>query len=195
MKKKIIICTVTAIMIVLSVFIVKCYKTQKLINELKNVEDDFIGVFQLEGYKENFADLDLKYIGQAKVGLEKTKKYEMETYSMTIYPRFDGDTLYAIDGYLFFESERSFEIYKDTFKLYDIGFELEYEEGKMYVMSLGRELKWLQFNPDWISQSGTVANRAGFKWDEETVPNTVYVYEFSYDNNKYGNLGVMAAEF
>ena len=195
MKRKIIVCAVIAIIIVLSVFAVECYKTQKLINELKNVEDSLIGVFQLEGYKENFADLDLKYVGQAKVGVEKPKKYEAETYSMTIYPRFDGDTLYAIDGYLFFESERSFEIYKDTFELYDIDFALEYEEGTMYVMSLGRELTWLQFNPDWISQAGTVVNRAGFKWDEETVSNMVYVYEFSYDNNKYGNLGQMAVEF
>lgn len=35
----------------------------------------------------------------------------------------------------------------------------------MYVTSLGRELKWLQFNSDWISQPGPVANRVDRKWD------------------------------
>lgn len=50
-------------------------------------------------------------------------------------------------------------------------------------------------NPDWISQFGTVANRVGFEWNEEIVPNTVYVYEFSYDYKEYGNLGEMTVEF
>lgn len=167
--------------------------SQKILRELENLENGYRKV-KLEGYKRNFINLDIKYVGQAKVSIEKTD--EFEDYVMNGIPRFDGDTLYAIEGYLFFSDEMTFEIYKDNyFGLYDIDFVIDYEEGKKYVMSIGRELKWLQFNPDWISQFGTVANRVGFEWNEEIVPNTVYVYEFSYDHKKYGNLGEMTMEF
>ena len=194
MKKKIIVCVVFIIVIVLAVFVAEYCKNQKLLCEIKSQEGGYIRMFRLKGYKKNFINLDLKYVGQAKVSIEKTDEFEM--YLMETCPRFDGDTLYAIDGYLFFASEMSFEIYKDNFfELYDIDFVPEYGEEKMYVMSIGRELKWLQYNPDWISQFGTVANRAGFKWDEEVVPNTVYVYEFSYDYKKCGYLGEMTLEF
>lgn len=193
MKKKIIVCAAFIIVIVSTIFIVPYYKKQKILHELESLENGY-RIFTLEGYKKNFVNLDLKYVGQAKVSIEK--KSEFEVYTMKEGPRFDGETLYAIDGYLFFAGDRGFEIYKDIyFGLYDIDFDIDYEEGKEYVMSIGRELKWLQFNPDWISQFGTVANRAGFEWNEEVVLNTAYVYEFSYDYKKYGNLGEMTIEF
>lgn len=171
----------------------KYYEKQKILRELESLKNGYRD-FPLEGYKRNFVNLDIEYVGQAKVSIEKTS--EFEDWMMQEMPRFDGNTLYAIDGYLFFPDEMTFEIYKDIyFDLYDIDFVLDYEEGKWYVMSIGRELKWLQFNSDWISQFGTVANRVGFDWNEEIVPYTVYVYEFSYDNKKYGNLGEMLLEF
>ena len=179
MKKKIIVCVVVVIVIDSTIFMAQYYKRQKILRELESLENGY-RIFTLEGYKKNFINLELKYVGQAKVSIEK--KSEFEVYTMKEGPRFDGDTLYAI--------------YKDIyFGLYDIDFVIDYEEGKKYVMSIGRELKWLQFNPDWISQFGTVANRAGFEWNEEVIPYTVYVYEFSYDNKKYGNLGEMTMEF
>lgn len=193
MKKKIIVCAVVIIIIVFTIFMVQYCKKQKILHELESLENGY-RLFTLEGYKKNFVDLDLKYVGQAKVSIEKSDEFEM--YVMKEKPRFDGETLYAGEGYLFFAGEEGFKVYKDIhFGLYDIDFDIVYEEGKEYVMSIGRELKWLQFNPDWISQFGTVANRAGFEWNEEVVPNTVYVYEFSYDYKKYGNLGEMTIEF
>lgn len=48
----------------------------------------------------------------------------------------------------------------------------------MYVFSLGRKLKWLQYNPDEISQFGGVMNRAGKEWDAEIEEDMVYFYEF-----------------
>ena len=193
MKKKIIVCVGVVIVIASTIFLVQYYKKQKILHELESLENGY-RLFTLEGYKKNFINLELKYVGQAKVSTEK--KSEFEVYTMKEGPRFDGETLYAIDGYLFFPDKMTFEIYKDIyFNLYDIDFDIGYEEGKEYVMSIGRELKWLQFNPDWISQFGTVANRAGFEWNEEVVPYTVYVYEFSYDYKKYGNLGEMTIEF
>lgn len=191
--KKIMVCVVAGIMIVLAIFMAKYYEKQKVLRELESLENGYRD-FPLEGYKNNFVNLDIEYVGQAKVSTEKTGDFEI--YTMKEGPRFDGDTLYAIDGYLFFSDKMTFDIYKDIyFDLYDIDFVLDYEEGKWYVMSIGRELKWLQFNPDWISQFGSVANKVGFDWNEEIVPYTVYVYEFSYDNKKYGNLGEMLLEF
>lgn len=191
--KKIIVCVVAGIVIVSAIFMTKYYEKQKILRELESLKNGYRN-FTLEGYKRNFVNLDIEYVGQAKVSTEKTGDFEI--YTMKEGPRFDGDTLYAIDGYLFCTDEMTFEIYKDIyFDLYDIDFVLNYEEGKWFVMSIGRELKWLQFNPDWISQFGTVANRVGFDWNEEIVPYTVYVYEFSYDNKKYGNLGEMLLEF
>lgn len=191
--KKIIVCVVAGIMIVSAIFMAKYYEKQKILRELESLENGYRD-FPLEGYERNFVNLDIKYVGQAKVSTEKTNEFEI--YTMKEGPRFDGDTIYAIDGYLFFSDKMTFDIYKDIyFDLYNIDFVLDYEEEKWYVMSIGRELKWLQFNSDWISQFGTVANRVGFDWNEEIVPNTVYVYEFSYDNKKYGNLGEMTVEF
>lgn len=191
--KKIMICVVAGIVIVSAIFMTKYYEKQKILRELESLKNGYRN-FTLEGYKGNFVNLDIEYVGQAKVSTEKTGDFEI--YTMKEGPRFDGDTLYAIDGYLFCTDEMTFEIYKDIyFDLYDIDFVLDYEEGKWFVMSIGRELKWLQFNPNWISQFGTVANRVGFDWNEEIVPYTVYVYEFSYDNKKYGNLGEMLLEF
>ncbi len=193
MKKRLLCIVVAVIVIVLAIFTAEYCKSQKILRELESLENGY-QEFELEGYKKNFVDLDIKYVGQAKVSIEKTNEFEL--YVMDGVPRFDGDTLYAIEGYLFFPDEMTFEIYKDNyFGLYDIDFVVEHEEGKKYVMSIGRELKWLQFNPDWISQFGTVANRVGFEWNEEIVPNTVYVYEFSYDYKKYGNLGEMTIDF
>lgn len=102
LKKKIIVCVVVAIIIASTIFMAQYYKRQKILRELENGYMPFT----LEGYKKNFINLKLKYVGQAKVSIEK--KSEFEVYTMKEDPRFDGETLYAIDGYLFFLDKMTF---------------------------------------------------------------------------------------
>lgn len=74
------------------------------------------------------------------------------------------------------------------YEFYDEDFDpqsaLEKGGDSMYVFSLGRKLKWLQYNPDEISQFGGVMNRAGKEWDAEIEEDMVYFYEFEY-SGKY----------
>ncbi|GFI03608.1 hypothetical protein IMSAGC005_02445 [Lachnospiraceae bacterium] len=149
--------------------------------------------FGLYGKERNFVDLDFEYVGSAKVDSTETSTFD--DFKMNGYPRFDGNTLYAEEGYYFFSDELGFKLFKDSFKLYDYDFSIDYEKGKCYVISIGRELIWLQFNPEWVSAFGTVANRVGYDWNKEVVPNTVYVYSIHYDVERYGGLGVMTMEF
>lgn len=55
------------------------------------------------------------------------------------------------------------------------------------------KLQWLQYNPEWKSQFGGMANRAGINWDTELMEGYVYFYDF--DAIKDGYLADMSLEF
>ncbi len=97
MQRKIVY-AVVIIVIVFKIFMIQFYKKQKILHELQSLENGY-RIFTLEGYKKNYINLELKYVGRAEVSVEK--KREFEVYTMKEGSRFDGETLYGGDGYLF----------------------------------------------------------------------------------------------
>ena len=169
-------------------------KRHKICKELSRLENGYDS-FTLSDEQKRFKDVQLFYIGTAKVDASKYEK--VFDYGMTYRPYFDGEDLFTFEGYLIFVDEKQFNLYSSEkwFNLYDFEFEIVYEEGINYVMSFGRKLEWLQYNPNWISQFGTVANRVGFDWNAEIDPATVYVYAFKYNRKENGAVGNMTEEF
>lgn len=193
MKKRIRNFIIILIVIIAMLFTSVLLKRHKICKELREVETGYDSI-ALSDEEKRFKDVPLTYIGKAQVNNSRA----FDIFKMKEKPCFDGETLFTFSGYLFFEDEEMFDIYvKDEkwFALSDISFEIEYENGKLYVMSLGRELKWLQYNPDWTTQFGTVVNRAGFDWNENIDSSVVYIYQFSYDYEKYGHLAFMKEEY
>lgn len=169
-------------------------KRKQIQEELSNLKYGYDNSSFLTDEQKRFKEVELTYIGSAKANnYKKVLEYGM-TYSR---PGLDGETLYTYEGYLIFSGEKMFDIYcsEEWFDLYDVEFEIAYKEGVEYVMSFGRELEWLQYNPNWITQFGTVANRAGFDWNAEIDPTIVYVYTFKYNVKEKGGLAYMMEEF
>ncbi len=66
-EKKLLCIVVAVIVIVLAIFTAEYCKSQKILRELESLENGY-QEFELEGYKKNFVDLDIKYVGQAWSG-------------------------------------------------------------------------------------------------------------------------------
>lgn len=139
--------------------------------------------------KDEWVDLDLKYIGSAK-----TKSNTWDTNEYGDYNKFeDGNLVYYIGRYGIFISLDSYmKNNKRLDEIYDEDFILEEKEGKEYVYMYGRKMKWLQYNPGRESMSGGYANRAGLDWEMEFAENTLFFYE--HDSIEDGGLAEMLME-
>lgn len=139
--------------------------------------------------KDEWVDLNLRYLGSAKTMLEEWGINEEGDFNKLE----DGGVIYHIGSYKIFSSPEEYIKYdKQMNKIYDEDFIFKEKEGKRYVYMYGRKMNWLQYNPGRKSMSGGYANRAGLDWDMEFTKNTLFFYE--YDFKDYGYLVDMTME-
>lgn len=138
-----------------------------MIMEEKNPPDEFI-------------DLKLSYVGSARVG-------GGPVIASGII--FEEDDLQCTNtGYWFIMGKDEYELYVDICEINEEDLNLEIKEGKSYIFSWGRKIKWLQYNPARKSTYGGLMNRAGLDWNMEFERDRLFFYEFNYDTWMEGYL-------
>lgn len=142
---------------------------------------------ELDDIKDSFQNVELNVLGTARAS--------SFDYSFgNIYEELnknDGSTIYTELGYvLVYDLNDVFQ--RNAFFLCDPDFNTEamrYKENQVYVISYGREIQWMQYNPNWRSEGmGKVKSRVGYEWNSDINEGTVYIYRFKYDWNKYPDL-------
>lgn len=192
-KSKLVVLVIGALILIIILIFLINEREKQLMNDSVKKRNIITDITDLSEVQDKFVDVELEYVGSAKVG--ETKNNKEELFIMRGEPYSDDDLLYSYHGYRLFAGD-GFSRWREKLNLYCLDYEeASYQKGEMYVMSFGRKLEWLQYNPEWYTQFGHVVNRAGLAWDDEIDPTIVYVYKFSYDVEKYGGLACMAEEY
>ena len=135
---------------------------------------------------DGWVNVELHYIGSAKTDWMKISDIVID-YEPWL--RTEGELTYTYLDYYFLYDYSHYLIDNQWFEFYDLDFApqsaLEKGGNSHYVLSLGRKLEWLQYNPNEISDFGGVINRAGKEWSAEVEEDTVYFYEFEYSGIKH----------
>lgn len=140
-----------------------------------------------ENPPKEFVDLPLTYVGCAKWMGEGPQEVLLRTGSGRIIE--DGDLCYEIESYYFVGTPSDYEsVFKETSGKYDMNFQMEMKEGKIYVLKWGREIEWLQYFPAAKNDCNRLPTRIGLKWGMEMQEDILYIYECNFDMEIYGSL-------
>lgn len=99
----------------------------------------------------------------------------------------EDDLCYEMESYYFIEAKSDYEdVFVESNGKYDMDFELEMKDGKIYVLKWGRELEWLQYFPAEKNYCNRLPTRVGVNWDMEMKRDILYIYECNYDFRLHG---------
>lgn len=135
---------------------------------------------------DEFVNLDLTYVGCATFGrgavINSGIMYEEEGIQFTN------------SGYLFITGRDDYKLYVELCEINEEDLDFEIKEGKNYVFSWGREIRWIQYNPARKNIYGDLMNRAGLDWNMKFERDKLFFYEYNYDPCIEGNLADMSIE-